>query len=245
MDNIIVQLVSEQEEIITEQQELLLQMMDPALSVDHAVERHGGSRPGRSPNIPRDFVAADRRLHQRYFLDNQADSYYETFRRRFRIRRERFDAILRRFTENGYLKQGWDATGKPGASTRLKLTVAFRYLAYGIAYDAWDEAWDVAESTVAAYVKDFCRHMVHAFGPEYLRTPTHAEVSSMLARNEQRGFPGMAMSIDCMHVRWVNCPYAYKGQFVGKSKSPTVVLEAAVSEDLRMWHFFFRCSWLQ
>ena len=45
--------------------------------------------------------------------------------------------------------------------------------------------------------------------------------------------------VDCMHVKWKNCPKAWAGQYKGKEESPTIVLEAVVSHDLWFWHAFF------
>ena len=44
--------------------------------------------------------------------------------------------------------------------------------------------------------------------------------------NEERGWPGMLGSIDCMHWRWKNCPVASAGQYTGHKRKPTIVLEA-------------------
>ncbi|XP_024016262.1 uncharacterized protein LOC112089741 [Eutrema salsugineum] len=56
---------------------------------------------------------------------------------------------------------------------------------------------------------------------------------------EDRGFPGMIGSIDCMHWEWKNCPTAWKGQYTRGSGKPTIVLEAVASYDLWIWHAFF------
>jgi hypothetical protein len=42
-----------------------------------------------------------------------------------------------------------------------------------------------------------------------------------------------------MHWVWKNCPAGWAGQFQGKEKSPTMVLEAVASKSLRIWHAFF------
>uniref|UniRef100_A0A0D3DZB6 Myb-like domain-containing protein n=1 Tax=Brassica oleracea var. oleracea TaxID=109376 RepID=A0A0D3DZB6_BRAOL len=44
-------------------------------------------------------------------------------------------------------------------------------------------------------------------------TPTPADLQRLLDIGEQRGFPGMIGSIDCMHWEWKNCPTAWKGQY--------------------------------
>lgn len=45
--------------------------------------------------------------------------------------------------------------------------------------------------------------------------------------------------IDCTHWTWKNCPTAWQGQFIGKGKQPTLVLEIVASKDLWIWHAFF------
>ncbi|KAH9465918.1 hypothetical protein Pst134EA_033456 [Puccinia striiformis f. sp. tritici] len=42
-----------------------------------------------------------------------------------------------------------------------------------------------------------------------------------------------------MHVGWKNCPTAWAGQFTGKEKEPTIVLEAVATKDRWIWHSFF------
>jgi hypothetical protein len=51
---------------------------------------------------------------------------------------------------------------------------------------------------------------------------------------------GMALSLDCCHIGWKNCPVAWQGQFEGKEGEPTIVLEAAVNHDLYFLHTAFR-----
>lgn len=54
-----------------------------------------------------------------------------------------------------------------------------------------------------------------------------------------RGFPGCKGSIDGMHWVWKNCPAGWAGQFQGKEKRATIVLEAVASQSTRIWHAFF------
>jgi hypothetical protein len=42
-----------------------------------------------------------------------------------------------------------------------------------------------------------------------------------------------------MHWAWKNCPTALAGQYKGKGKKPTVVLEAVADQRLWIWHCFF------
>lgn len=45
-----------------------------------------------------------------------------------------------------------------------------------------------------------------------------------------------------MHWGWKNCPTAWTGQFKGKEKGPTIVLEAVATKDAWIWHVFFGTS---
>jgi hypothetical protein len=42
-----------------------------------------------------------------------------------------------------------------------------------------------------------------------------------------------------MHWVWKNCPVADQGQYSGKEKEPTIVLEAIATHNLWIWHAFF------
>ena len=70
-------------------------------------------------------------------------------------------------------------------------------------------------------------------------SPNEADTACLLALGEQRGFPGMLGSIDCMHRAWKNCPVALQGQYKGHVEKLTIILEAVASQDLWILHAFF------
>ncbi|XP_059288995.1 uncharacterized protein LOC132042487 [Lycium ferocissimum] len=138
-----------------------------------------------------------------------------------------------------YFEQHADAMGRFGLSIVQKITAVFRMLAYGLPADATDEYVKIRESTAIESMKRFCRAIVEVFGQPYLRSPTANDVARLLHIGEQRGFPGMLGSLDCMHCRWKNCATAWAGQYAGRSGSPTIILEAGADYDLWIWHAYF------
>ncbi|CAN6696880.1 unnamed protein product [Malus baccata var. baccata] len=45
---------------------------------------------------------------------------------------------------------------------------------------------------------------------EYLREPNQEDLNRLLHKAEDRGFPGMIGSLDCMHWDWKNCPTGWQ-----------------------------------
>ena len=100
---------------------------------------------------------------------------------------------------DNYFKKRRDIIGRLGLSSLQKITVVFRMLAYGLPADATDEYIKIGESTAIESIQRFCRAVAEIFSEEYLRSPTPADVSRLMYIGEQRGFPGMLGSLDCMH----------------------------------------------
>ena len=119
------------------------------------------------------------------------------------------------------------------------MTVVVRMLAYGVAIDLMDEYVQIGESIAMESLKKFVATVVDIFSEEYLRSPNNEDIAKLLAHGESREFSGMLGSIDCIHWKWKNCPVAYKGQFSGYIREPTIILEAVASYDLCIWHDFF------
>ncbi|KAL3322167.1 hypothetical protein AABB24_039676 [Solanum stoloniferum] len=162
------------------------------------------------------------------------------FRRRYQMSRNLFLRIVDAIKDHDmYFEQRIDALGRFGLSTLQKITAVFRMLAYGLPADATDEYVKIGESTTIESMKRFCRAIVEVFGERYLRSPTPNDVARLLHIGEQRGFPGMLGSLDCMHWKWKNCPKAWAGQYAGRSGSPTIILEAVADYDLWIWHAYF------
>ena len=142
-------------------------------------------------------------------------------------------------THDSYFSLRGNCAGVPGLHPYQKLTSAFRILAYGISADLTDEYCRLAKSTALEYIRRFVRGVIEVFGGPYLRSPNAEDTARLLAIGEQRGFPGMLGSIDCMHWQWKNCPTTHKSFFVGHNRAPTIILEAVASKDLWILQSFF------
>ncbi|XP_023644546.1 putative nuclease HARBI1 [Capsella rubella] len=189
--------------------------------------------------IERNREEGHERLWNDYFSDNP--TYPERmFRRRFRMNKPLFLRIVNRLSEEvGYFQPKKDATFRNGISPLQKCTAAIRLLAYGGGADTVDEYIRLGETTARNCLEHFVVGIVDLFDDEYLRRPTEEDLQRLLYIGEQRGFPGMVGSIDCMHWGWKNCPTAWKGMYSRGTGKPTIVLEAVASQDLWIWHAFF------
>ncbi|CAM8908042.1 unnamed protein product [Rhodiola kirilowii] len=118
------------------------------------------------------------------------------------------------------------------------MTGAIRMLAYGSCADQCAEITRMGESTTLECMKKWCAQVVDHYKDRYLRSPNATDLSRLLHRAEQRGFPGMVGSIDCMHWEWKNCPTAWQGSHSGRKGRPTIILEAVASYDTWIWHNF-------
>ena len=78
------------------------------------------------------------------------------------------------------------------------------------------------------------------FGQAHLRKPTTEDIDRLLMIGEFPGFLEMMGSIDFMHWEWKNCSTAWKGQYARGSGKSSIVLEVVASQDLWIWHMFFR-----
>ena len=81
----------------------------------------------------------------------------------------------------------------------------------GVSDDLIDEYVRIGETTALESLKKFVTAVIDVFSEEYLRKPNNEDIARLLTYGEHRGFSGMLGSIDCMHWKWKNCPYAWKG----------------------------------
>jgi hypothetical protein len=191
-----------------------------------AKPRRRGSAPGRRKSKLWQRMKVYCILYADYFIDDPLHGEM-VFWRRFRMSRKLFLDIVyavRRFKKYFICRK--DCTGMVGFSLLQKCTAALRMLAYKALCDSKDGYTRIAESTAMECMYRFYKAMVSVFGPDYMRTLNEEDIARILAQNEARGFPGQLGSIDCMHWKWKNCPFAWHGMYKGHKGGCSVVLEA-------------------
>lgn len=140
---------------------------------------------------------------------------------------------------NSFFAQKPNALGQPGLYPIQKIASSIWMLAYGNAADSNNKYLWISETTIWQSWVHFCQGMIEIYGKQYLWLPNDHNLQFLLQIGKAWGLPGMLGSIECMHWPWKNCPTAWAGQYQGKEKVLTIVLEAVVSQDLWFWHLFF------
>ncbi len=198
-----------------------------------------GKTNSRSQNINRDFEAGYERLYEDYFAPQPVFPPH-VFKRRFRISHAIFNRIAFDLLEHdSFFKRKKNAIGQWGVRGVIKICSALRILAYAAPADLLEDYFRISETLALDSLRHFCRGIRDLYEEEYLRSPTQDDVARLAHENAARGFPGMIGSLDCMKWVWHSCPKAWAGQYKGREKKPTILLEAVASYDLWIWHANF------
>ncbi|XP_070672023.1 uncharacterized protein [Malus domestica] len=149
-------------------------------------------------------------LMNNYFDPNSVYTE-EDFRRRFRMRRHVFERLLCDVQQvNPYFRQKRDRASRPSFSSHQKVVVALRMMAYGSPVDSIDETHGMFEFTCLDTLQEFCDTIVQLYKDEYLCELNQEDLNWLIRKVEDRGFPGMIGSLDCMHWDWKNCPTGWQ-----------------------------------
>ncbi|XP_048443897.1 uncharacterized protein LOC125478994 [Pyrus x bretschneideri] len=99
-------------------------------------------------------------------------------------------------------------------------------MAYGSLVDSMDEAHGMSESTCLDTLAEFCDTIVK---DEYLYEPNQEDLDRLIRKAEDRGFPGIIGSLDCIHWDWKNCPTGWQEGFSRRLRKSTIVLKVVTS----------------
>jgi len=199
----------EEEELVM--RNLVLQV--DIMSREEETKQRGGNRRGRRANKEQRAEFYDNLLYDDYFAPKPIFDACD-FRRVYRMRRSLFLQLLEAITRfDDWFVQRPNAAGKLGLSSRQKGTATMRMLAYGTSSNSQEEYNRMAESTAQESILRWCRGVHRCFSSEYLREPTQHDIIKQMEINQNRGWPGMFGSIDCMHWKWKLCPVALQWSY--------------------------------
>ncbi|XP_026434548.1 uncharacterized protein LOC113332091 [Papaver somniferum] len=123
----------------------------------------------------------------------------------------------------------YDALNIRGHSPEQKFTSVLRILGYGRPPDSNDEYLRIGKTTAYKYLVLIFETMINHVGPTYLRKPTDADVREILKQNQERGFPEILGSLECMHWVWTGCPTYW----AGSQNDINVLHKSPLFEDLK------------
>ena len=165
------------------------------------------------------------------------------FERFFRITRGMAEYILQQLAlHDTFWTQTYDARNRMSNAPQVKLLAALKMVSYGESFSAWQDYFQMGESTARECCSKLMKGLVtiEAISGVYLRKMTKADAQKVEQLHfENHNIHGMLGSLDVMQVPWGNCPSGQKGQHIGKSGEPTLALEAAADYNLWIWHWCF------
>ena len=107
-----------------------------------------------------------------------------------------------------------------------------RVLAKGCSFDAVYELNNISAEANRVFFHSWVHKLVANLGPTFIKIPkTAADVASVVNDFAANGFPGCIGSIDCVHIRWDNCPAMWRNLYKGKNSYPTISYEVTVAHD--------------
>eukprot|EP00956_Cyclotella_meneghiniana_P027229 scaffold60647_cov51-Cyclotella_meneghiniana.AAC.4 len=209
--------------------------------------RSGSSSPDENVKVKRQMVKYDR---ERAFKAVTTDWMCarpifddKQFERTFRIKRSMVDGILAHLVNHdAFWLQTIDAVGNMSIHPHVKFLTALKLICYGVSFSAFQDYFQMGESTAALCVSHLARGIVECpeIADTYLRTPTRSDARRICKlHKEVHGLDGMLGSLDVTKVVWENCPKALRGQYQGKEKLATIGLEAVADTNLWIWHRAF------
>jgi hypothetical protein len=120
--------------------------------------------------------------------------------------RTHFLSIISKLSETSpYFTGRHDATDCIDLISLQKCTVVVSQLAYAVTTDTIDEYLKLGKTTALECLEYYYVGIIECFGAEFLYHSTVTDTHCLLAKAEERKFPGMLGSIDCMYWQWHNC----------------------------------------
>lgn len=165
------------------------------------------------------------------------------FERFFRITRQIFEWLV---TELAAYDRFWtvlyDCTHRRSNMPVVKCLAALKLVCYGISFSAFQDYFQMGESTARQCVQKLMHALVEDENIQsiYLRPPSAADAKRLEDLHfRKHGIHGMFGSLDVNQLKWGNCPTSQRGQHVGRSGDPTLGLEVVADYNLWIWHWCF------
>jgi hypothetical protein len=173
-------------------------VMDEAMSILQAEEvaAASASLSTRHPKRHRRYINRDReathfRLRHDHFDDDcvYPPSY---FRQRHHMRMTLFLSIMHKLSETSlYFSEMYDATDRICLTVLQKCTAVVHQIAYDMDTDTIDEYMKLGKLTTLECLEYYYVRIIECFMAEFLCHPTIDDTQRLLAKVEERGFPGM------------------------------------------------------
>jgi hypothetical protein len=176
----------------------------------HSGDTHGDNdAPTKRRYIEYDRERASMCVKADYFCPHPKfdDRQFERF---FRITRGMAENILQQLAlHDSFWTQTYDARKRMSISPHVKLLAALKMVCYGESFSAWQDYFQMGESTARECCSKLMKGLVtiESISGVYLRKMTKADAQKVEQKHfQQHNIHGMLGSLDVMQVPWGDVP---------------------------------------
>ena len=119
-----------------------------------------------------------------------------------------------------------------------------RVLAYGTTTYLHSKYLRMNTQVIRKFFIKFVEGVISSFSDVYLRKSTEEDMKRLLHIGEQE-CPCMFGNIDCMHCELKNYPTSWVGQYAGRGRKLTIILEAVASKICGSNMFFWNYRYIR
>ncbi len=122
---------------------------------------------------------------------------------------------------------GFDCTKQTKIRPEVKLLVCLKVASFGVSFSTFWDYFQIGERSVREALSKLAQGDFRSkeISQKFMWQMTKSIVQNVTnSHKKQHCVNGMVGCLDCMHIKWDNCPNSLHGQHTGKGGVPALVI---------------------